>query len=57
VGLVCAGLESERIMFPNAHSSVYCNEEGEVLGWDNTYYDEPDYDSFYDEWGKDYDDE
>lgn len=35
-------------MFPGAHSVVYRNEEGEVLGWDNpSYSDEPDVDDFY----------
>lgn len=29
--------------FPNAHSQIYRNEAGEVLGWDNTSYDEPEY--------------
>ncbi len=31
-------------MFPGAHSHVYRNEAGEPIGWDNTYYDEPEYD-------------
>jgi hypothetical protein len=30
-------------MFPTANSVVYRNEEGEVLGWDNPSYDEPEY--------------
>jgi hypothetical protein len=30
-------------MFPGAHSRIYRNEVGEVLGWDNDWYDEPDY--------------
>jgi len=42
-------------MFPTANSTVYYNEEGEVLGWDTHYYDEgpciDDYDS-YDSWGE-----
>lgn len=37
-------------MFPTAHSTIIRNEDGEVLGWDNTYYDEaPDQDLFYDD--------
>jgi len=38
-------------MFPTASSTIYRNEEGEVLGWsDETYYDaESAYDDFYDD--------
>lgn len=32
-------------MFPGAHATVYRNEAGEPLGWDNGGYDEPPYDS------------
>ena len=36
--------------FPTASSQVYYNEDGEVLGWDQPLYDEPDYDPYtYDE--------
>ncbi len=28
-------------MFPSAHSRIYYNEAGEVIGWDNPQYDEP----------------
>lgn len=31
-------------MFPTATSTVYRNEDGEVLGWDNDYGFEPEYD-------------
>lgn len=37
--------------FPTANSSVYYNEDGEVLGWDEPLYDEdnePDYSSMRD---------
>lgn len=45
--------------FPAASSTIYYNEDGEVLGWDQPLYDEPDYDPWsyaddYDEpdvWG------
>lgn len=30
--------------FPSAGSTVYYNEDGEVLGWDNDSYYEPEYD-------------
>lgn len=30
-------------MFPNAGSVIYYNEAGEVLGWDNPSYYEPEY--------------
>lgn len=31
-------------MFPGSHATVYYNEAGEPLGWDNEYYfDEPEY--------------
>lgn len=30
--------------FPSAGSTVYYNEEGEPLGWDNDSYYEPEYD-------------
>jgi hypothetical protein len=33
-------------MFPTASSTIYRNEDGEVLGWDNNYDDAPDYDPF-----------
>lgn len=33
-------------MFPGAHAQIYRNEAGEVLGWDNNAYFEPDYDPF-----------
>jgi len=33
-------------MFPGPHAEIFTNEAGEVLGWDNHYYDEPDYDPF-----------
>jgi hypothetical protein len=29
--------------FPNAYSRIYHNELGEVLGWENPAYDEPEY--------------
>jgi hypothetical protein len=29
--------------FPNAYSRIHHNDEGEVLGWENTYPDEPEY--------------
>ena len=35
--------------FPTAGSTIYRNEEGEVLGWDTPGYDEPDYQSYEDE--------
>ena len=28
-------------MFPGVNASVYYNEAGEVLGWDDNYYDDP----------------
>ena len=28
-------------MFPGPNASVYYNEAGEPMGWDNNYYDEP----------------
>lgn len=34
-------------MFPTAYSTIYRNEDGEVTGWDNNSYDEPDVDDFY----------
>jgi hypothetical protein len=44
-------------MFPTAHSQVYRNEAGEVLGWDNPGYDDgPDPDEYYEQFGQ-YDDE
>lgn len=43
-------------MFPSAHAEIYRNEEGEVLGWSSTYYDEPEYDPYEDDY-YDYDDE
>lgn len=33
-------------MFPTATSTVYRNEDGEVLGWDNDYGFEPEYDEY-----------
>ena len=33
-------------MFPGPHAEIFTNEAGEVLGWDNHLYDEPDYDPF-----------
>lgn len=41
-------------MFPTANSTVYRNEDGEVLGWDTHYEDAPDPDEFY---AQDYDNE
>ena len=35
-------------MFPTASSTIYRNEDGEVLGWDNDYGYEPDYDPYED---------
>lgn len=29
--------------FPGPYAEIIRNEEGEVLGWDNHYYDEPDF--------------
>ena len=44
--------------FPSAHSRIFYNEEGEVLGWDNPSYDEPpDPDEEYDYDPDDLDDE
>ncbi len=37
-------------MFPNAGSTIYRNDDGEVLGWDNNYADEPDYSYLSDEY-------
>jgi hypothetical protein len=40
--------------FPTAGSTVYYNEDGEVLGWDAPDYDAPDYDAWdYDAWDDD----
>lgn len=39
-------------MFPTANSIIYRNEDGEVLGWEQSYDDAPDVDDFY---GRDYD--
>lgn len=41
-------------MFPTAHSIVYRNEAGEVVGWDQPPYDEPDDDPYdeFDEGGE-----
>ncbi len=36
-------------MFPTANSTVYYNEDGEVLGWDNHYWDEPPYEDYCDQ--------
>ena len=40
-------------MFPGPNASVYYNEAGEPLGWDNNYYDdapeEPDWDRITDD--------
>jgi hypothetical protein len=33
-------------MFPPAGAQIHRNEAGEVTGWDNPYYDEPDYDPY-----------
>ena len=30
-------------MFPGPYAEIFRNEEGEVIGWDNHYYDEPPY--------------
>lgn len=30
-------------MFPTAHSMIYRNEAGEVIGWDSPQYYEPEY--------------
>lgn len=38
-------------MFPTAGSSVYYNEDGEVLGWDNEQYFEPPESDPGDDWG------
>lgn len=35
-------------MFPTAGSTIYRNEDGEVLGWDTHYDDAPDPDLYYD---------
>lgn len=35
-------------MFPTANSSIYRNEDGEVLGWDIHHDDAPDPDEYYD---------
>ena len=43
-------------MFPGPHAQIYYNEAGEVLGWDNTYYDEPPEPEDYDP-VRDYDDD
>lgn len=44
-------------MFPNAESEIYYNEAGEVLGWDNPSYYEPEYPD-YDNYNDDvYDDD
>jgi hypothetical protein len=32
------------VTFPGSHSQIYRNEEGEVIGWDNPQYFEPEYD-------------
>lgn len=32
------------MMFPTANSTIIRNEDGEVLGWDDHTYDEPNYD-------------
>ena len=37
-------------MFPGPHAQIYYNEAGEVLGWDNTYYDEPPEPEEFDNW-------
>lgn len=43
-----------RKMFPTSQSTIYRNEEGEILGWDNSsYYDEPDYNPESDYWDGD----
>jgi hypothetical protein len=36
--------------FPGPYAEIYRNEEGEVLGWDNNYPSEPDWDDRLDEW-------
>jgi len=42
-------------MFPTAHSTIYRNDAGEVIGWSDESYYEPEYnDSPYDDY---YDDE
>ncbi len=50
-------------MFPGPNATVYYNEAGEPLGWDNNYYDdapeEPDWDRISDDeqaWEAGYDD-
>lgn len=37
-------------MFPMAHSRIYKNEAGEVLGWDNEDTYEPDFDPYEDDY-------
>ena len=48
-------------MFPTAHSQVYYNDEGEVLGWDSVPYEEEPYGDEMlpdaDDFGPDYYDE
>ena len=42
-------------MFPGPYAEIIRNEAGEPLGWDNHYYDEPDYDPYddVDDWDGD----
>lgn len=37
-------------MFPGAYASIDRNEVGEVLGWDNPSYFQPDYDPYDDDY-------
>lgn len=48
-------------MFPGAGAEIFTNDDGEVLGWDHTYYDDADHfdrdpDDF-DDYDYDFDDE